>query len=376
MDADGMLLQLIDGLYRSAVEPAVWELALQTLVDTFRSEHGFLFTTKTAEVAAPFLVTTGISDEDRARYLTPEADRAWAPMQVNIPSGTAGAIHKIIQPNDYERSEFYNEIVKPTRCFYSGFLQQDRPDLSFHLALCRPRRQGLFEAHEMLLLNRLLPHVTTAMDIRQRLHRNEQQSNEFAGLIEGMERPAILVDARCRPIFVNARASQLLDRRGGVTIVNNQLQGANAAQTARLHSVTSQVATREQALTERVYLSQSSSRLPLVLDVMPIWRLGLSSAGIQSPRVAIIFGQPGELFVADRIALQDVFRLTPRESEIAAVLANGTSVEALAAQLGITPGTVRYNLQRVFEKTGVHTQGALVALVRSFGHRADNTRPD
>jgi DNA-binding CsgD family transcriptional regulator len=59
--------------------------------------------------------------------------------------------------------------------------------------------------------------------------------------------------------------------------------------------------------------------------------------------------------------------LTPRESEIAGLLATGATVEAIAQTLNLTAGTVRYNLQRIFDKADVHSQGALVALVHSFG---------
>ena len=98
MDIDKNLLDLLDGLYRSAVEPAIWEQTLDALLGMFRSQHAFLYTTKTAELTSPLLVTAGIDAVDRDRYLTLEADRAWAPISARIVSGVAAGIQDVIRP--------------------------------------------------------------------------------------------------------------------------------------------------------------------------------------------------------------------------------------------------------------------------------------
>lgn len=370
MDIDKHLLDLLDALYRSAVEPAIWEQTLDALLGMFRSQHAFLYTTKTAEVTAPLLVTAGIDTADRDRYLTLEADHAWAPISARIVSGVAAGIQDVIRPDEFERSAFYNEIVRPTKCFYSGFVRDSRPDLSFHLVLCRPAKLGAFETEETILLQRLLPHLTAALSIRQRLHVNEQRSIGFEALIDKMDHAVVLADARCRLVFINRQASRLLASRNGLSLKNGQLQASNASLTSQLHHLITRASDGYQASMEHMYLPREPPGLPLLLDIIPVWRLGLSESALQTPRVAIIFREPGASFAVNRTALQDVLKLTPRESQITELLANGAAVEAVATQLILTPGTVRYNLQRIFDKAGVHSQGALVALVRSFGPRA------
>jgi DNA-binding CsgD family transcriptional regulator len=371
MDTNQLLIGLLDGLYRSTVEPEVWQQTLDALLEIFRSQHAFLFTTKTADLIAPLLVTAGIDDKDRNRFLTHEANRAFEPISTGIVPGVAAGIQDVIRLNDFEQSEFYNEIVKPTRCFYSGFVRGNEPDLSFHLALCRPSQQGAFERGETDLLQRLLPHLTTALTVRQRLHVGEQTTAGFEGMIERVDKNAMLIDAGCRPVFVNSRASRLLASRSGLALVNGQLQGPTSALTSQLHHLVAKVSDGNHAHVERMYLPQPSGSLPLLVDILPVWRLGLAETGRGAARVAIVITQPDAPFAADIMALQDVFKLTPRESEIAALLADGAPVEMIAKRLTLTPGTVRYNLQRIFDKAGVHSQGALVALVHRFGPRRD-----
>ena len=57
--------------------------------------------------------------------------------------------------------------------------------------------------------------------------------------------------------------------------------------------------------------------------------------------------------------------LTARESEIVDLLAAGKTNAEIAELLWIAPGTVRKHLENVYEKLGVHSRTAAVAMVRS-----------
>jgi DNA-binding NarL/FixJ family response regulator len=65
--------------------------------------------------------------------------------------------------------------------------------------------------------------------------------------------------------------------------------------------------------------------------------------------------------------------LTPREREVLACLAEGTSRRDLAERLHMSPNTVRTHLQNLMSKLGVHSALEAVALTRS--HPGDR-RPD
>ncbi|HXF83344.1 MAG TPA: helix-turn-helix transcriptional regulator [bacterium] len=53
--------------------------------------------------------------------------------------------------------------------------------------------------------------------------------------------------------------------------------------------------------------------------------------------------------------------LSPREREIAALVAQGHPTKAIALQLGISIWTVTTHLRRVYERLGVQSRAALVA---------------
>ena len=63
---------------------------------------------------------------------------------------------------------------------------------------------------------------------------------------------------------------------------------------------------------------------------------------------------------ADRLLLQKMFELTPAQAQLAALLFEGASVKQAAACLGITEGSARQYLRRIFVKTGTNRQHHLV----------------
>jgi hypothetical protein len=133
--SDGFDPQLIELLYQSVTDPNLWQVALEKIVAAFESDHATLFTNKHSALTMPFYAAAGLREDDQARYATPEANRIWAPLQMSLPAGTAISQQTILRDDDFERTEGYQELVKPTRCYYAGFIQQDVPDL--FLSPCR-----------------------------------------------------------------------------------------------------------------------------------------------------------------------------------------------------------------------------------------------
>jgi len=60
-----------------------------------------------------------------------------------------------------------------------------------------------------------------------------------------------------------------------------------------------------------------------------------------------------------------VYELSPAQEQVAALIVEGLALAEIAARMKITPNTARTHLDRVFEKTGVRTQSALVRVLLS-----------
>lgn len=64
--------------------------------------------------------------------------------------------------------------------------------------------------------------------------------------------------------------------------------------------------------------------------------------------------------------ITELYGLTPRESEVALLLAHGRSNAAIAAELGISTHTARHHTQRVLAKLEVRSRAEAGALLRGL----------
>ncbi|MEV0613308.1 helix-turn-helix transcriptional regulator [Nonomuraea sp. NPDC050404] len=93
----------------------------------------------------------------------------------------------------------------------------------------------------------------------------------------------------------------------------------------------------------------------------------LSGAGGRPGPVVLVIepATPADLAVI----VAEAHGLTPREFEIARLVAQGLSTSEIAAALFISPHTVRGHLKAVFGKAGISSRGELVARLFAGGHR-------
>jgi len=219
---------------------------------------------------------------------------------------------------------------------------------------------------ESRALEQLFPHLTRAQLLHQRLRISNEQAAGLTTIIERLDEAAIVLDATGRSLIINARATQVLSRGDGLAQVAGQLLAVTPALTEQLRKAIAAAAVSPADRGQRLHLPRRDHRLPLLLDIMPAWRLGIAEPGLRAPRVVIFIKEPNAPLRFEQVALTETFGLTRRESEIVCLLAGGMSVNAIAVHFAIRPGTVRHNLKSAFEKTDVHNQAALVALARSF----------
>ncbi|WP_372053513.1 helix-turn-helix transcriptional regulator [Tistrella mobilis] len=113
-------------------------------------------------------------------------------------------------------------------------------------------------------------------------------------------------------------------------------------------------------------------------------RLGLAAEPLLPAPLRAILGRPGQQevpafgliaevdgagaglvrLVLRRAAPAD--RLSPREAEIAALLARGLGHKEVARRLGLSPVTIRNQTRRIYDKLGINSRAALVTALGSM----------
>jgi DNA-binding CsgD family transcriptional regulator len=213
----------------------------------------------------------------------------------------------------------------------------------------------------------LVPHLENALALQRQLQAAERGKTGIAHMLDRLAAGAMLTDAAARAALVNARGSQIIAERDGLTLDADRLVAGTPAATQQLRDAIATVAADGPPEGRRLRLERPSQRPPLVLTLLPIGRLPIVlPGGGPVPRVAIFIKDLGAPLAIDRLAVAEAFRLTPRECEVAVMLADGHDLARISAMLGVSLHTVRYHLKGVFEKTGMRSQAALAALIRGF----------
>jgi DNA-binding CsgD family transcriptional regulator len=215
--------------------------------------------------------------------------------------------------------------------------------------------------------------ATASPEVAARLRRAERSLGALRALLDALGPALLLVDDDGRPIFVNRRAARILARRDGLTLgpgglaadsqrTTRSLRAAIAAAAAGAHSL------HARSAASRFSVLRRSRHPPWLLLILPIaFCDGLDGSAAGYAAISIV-----ESDVHPRIdpaSAADYFLLTPREADVAALLAAGCNSREAARTLHIRIGTVRTHLKSLFEKTGARSQTALALKLQAFAVR-------
>ena len=364
MDRAAEILRVTERLYAAVAAPERWPLALEAVADLLHGSHAILTTHGDGCVDKPFIASARVDEGDLARLFSAEGARLMGPLFAALPAGPV-ARQDIVSDADFERSAAYNEIIRPMNGFYSVNLRHEGA-APFVLSVCRPPRADAFDSTDVAALCVLAPHLAVVTELHARLLAVEHSRAGFTRLLDRLDNGVVLTDASAHPSMINDRAARIIAEADGLTVDPAGLAASTPAATQQLRDAITAMGRDAAIEPQRLRLDRPSGRLPLVLTALPIWRFDAAVPGVAGARVAILIAESDAPLAIDRATVADTFRLTRRESEIAVLLADGLSREMIARRLALGSGTVREHLRHVFEKTGVRSQPALVALLRGF----------
>jgi DNA-binding CsgD family transcriptional regulator len=219
------------------------------------------------------------------------------------------------------------------------------------------------------LLAQLLPEG----DVAGRLRRAEIAVGALRALLDEAGPALLLVDEGGRLVFINRRAAQMLAQRDGLAVTPNGLASDSMRTTRSLRAAIANAASRVQSprgspLTLRMAVARRSLRPPWLLSILPIAvrnGLGRNTTGY----AAIFIVECDARTRIDPLSAANYFLLTPREADVAALLAAGRNSREAATTLHIGIGTVRTHLKNLFDKTGARSQTALALRLQAFAIR-------
>ena len=187
MQGDTRLLGVADRFFEAAMVPGAWVPALEALVDHLRAEHAMIFARETASAQSILAKSACMGETEFERFLLPEAARWMAPFISRMPSGIAVTSPHGMPDTDFERTELYNEVLRPANGFYSVGVRDELAGTSIFIAVCRPQRKGDFAADDAAALQAILPALSTGLQLHQRLRLAEGRSEALTLALDSLE---------------------------------------------------------------------------------------------------------------------------------------------------------------------------------------------
>lgn len=363
------LIGLITRIYEAAADQNRWPVFLEKLAELFaaRTTTLLLQNLQQPQGNVAFAVRTDPAlvreYEEHYSKVTVWSTRGRHLMtQGNVVTG-----EMVCSASDVRRSE-YSEYLGKLGVFhgYGAVIQRDNALASMLVSL-RPARVGPFERNDVEILQILMPHLQQAVQIHRRLAGSQIVER---GSLEALNRSAlgiVLLDADGRIIFVNRTGEAILQRQDGLSIERGELRAANVSDTGALRGFLANAARQAEGASLRangiLAIGRPSLRAPYAVMATPFPALSAALPGLTTSAIAVFIRDPDAAWKIDEDILQTIYGLTGVEVRVATRLATGRSVDQIATEMGLTPGTTRWYLKRLFEKTGTRGQPDLVRVV-------------
>ena len=363
------LLDLVGDIYSVALAPDTRANVLERISDAFGGA-GIHTGIQRFPDGLPSLSFVRLDADRMAAFQRDHAAFDSDPMNAKLPALAWPDLVRraeVVDDWEYDRSPIYNEMIRPQKLkeFAVATLARGRAYVAL-FTLTLPERHGDFDADQLALLRRLVPHLQRAKRLELRL--GELAASNGA-LLQGLHRlaqGAILVDGEGRIVACNAAAEAILRVGDGLAIRGGKLRAAEHGHTQRLLALiataTATAARRGTIPGGAMALARPSLLRPLQLAVYPIvWS---ERANLPEDATALVFvADPEETAAPAEALLASLYGLTAAEAAVTARLAQGLDLAEVCERLRIGMPTARTHLARVLAKTGTRRQAELLRLI-------------
>ena len=358
-------LPLVERLYDAVGEDSGWQIFLDALARELDGVVPGLYVNERGTDAMLFGAVSGL-DPEWARaydehYKTCDLRR---PQIQALPAGSVFVGSALVDDQELVRSEFYNDFLRPQGYFHIiGGVPLANDDFVAALRVIRPRSAPPFGRREAALIHRLMPHLSRALLLHQRLGAAAARRDEALEVLDWFPTGVLLLDSAGHVLAANRVAEEILAAGDGLRAGNDGLRAVLPLESTALRRLiaTSGVQVALEPTGGVLNLTRASRDRPLNLLVAPLRGKLLAR---ESPRASVVVfvTDPDRVPSTPLDRVQRWLGVTPAEAALVMQLLRGRSVEDAADALGISAHTARTQLKRALTKTGTGRQAELVRL--------------
>jgi DNA-binding CsgD family transcriptional regulator len=277
-----------------------------------------------------------------------------------------------IWPEDaFRTSTFYNEfLAEGDICGIVGLVVSGSETNFEALSLFKGPRENPFDREHRLLLQTITPHLQSALAIRRRFLALESKVSDLETALDQLGTALVLLDEDARPILVNRAARQIFDRRDGLYLSTARLSAQRSSENGRLREIVAKAISAGRSKSAEhggAMLVSRADKRPLQVLAAPF--ISQSSVAPKLAVAVVFISDPEKKPTFRSEILREFYRFTQAETRLAALLADGHSLNEAAELHSVTQETVRSQLKAIFQKTGTKRQAELVRMLSGLPGR-------
>lgn len=375
-DADtATALDLVTGIYEAAATPGLWPRFLDAFAYATQSDAAMIWLRDTGSPdsvhrrAEPELAGDTRFDATCLAHYAEHSRYVNALLEV---------VHTLAEGTVVTAASFAPQArVRGSGHCCAGLRSRAVPDVLGGAVLKRGSTVAVFSAsrnrrygeRERTLLEQLLPHLRRACLLHTRLARLDVERSRALAALDLLPTAIWVLDAHGRMVFANRMGRDLDHRRDGLWLQDdgspwtcdpNAQQALRRIVTNAINSGMSGTPNKPTcAGALRIPRRRSATTLQVMVYPLPRDTLTQASAA------AIFIFDPEHAAIPDESVLRSFYGLTRTESQLAATLSRGDSLDDYCRANEVSANTARTHLKSVLAKTGTHRQAQLVSLLAS-----------
>ena len=285
-----------------------------------------------------------------------------------LPDSEPVHVSTLYSDEEKETSLAYNEALPLGDTRDSVNVRLDGPDGSRIVWVAADPVGGDGWSHSQVeMVERLLPHIRQFVRVRQALVDARALSASLAALLENTRCGVIQLDLHGGIVAANDLARGFLRKGDGLLDQGGFLRALSSGDDVALQRVLARALPfpAGQGSSGSVMVSRPFASPRLAVHVSPVGQPQTDSRAVRVAALVLVVDPALRFEIAPELVSQ-MLGLTPAESQVGLLLAQGHSVRAIAACTGRRYSTIRWHLKHIFTKLNISRQTELVALVQSL----------
>jgi DNA-binding CsgD family transcriptional regulator len=354
------LWSILDDLYAGTLDDAAWMRGLLGIADAVRASAALLiaFDPSTGAVLREenHRLDPQVLDDYR-RYWTFHDCRLSA--FLSVPVGSPVTEVTLAIP-DWHRMPILNEFLLPSDAphFMPVWLRKTETK-AITLSLQGTRKRGPFGAEDQERLRYLVPHVSRALEVRDRLEAANVRADTLASCVDRAHFGVITLTADGKMLDANLAAEQMLRREASIRMTPDGKLHLKEPAGTLLSRWLANRRTGDGSTDCLIRIDRGPGRLAISVLMNLAPRRPLRWVSADPAGILFLFDPERELHAKPALVAAEL-GISIREAELATLLAGGLELSEVAGRLRISINTARTHLKAIYGKTEMSSQVQLV----------------